>query len=139
MTNPPPAAEGISRRDFLLLGAVGVGCAGCQATAGSGTHAAHVVDAGPASAFAAEGVISTFRDQGFFLIRKGGQWTALSSICTHRRCKVSAEPDRTYYCDCHGSAFDAAGKVTHGPAIRDLPRLTCAIDARGHLLVTVPA
>ena len=85
-----------------------------------------------------DGVVTSFRDQGFFLIRRAGQTVALSSICTHRQCKVSPEPDRSFYCDCHGSTFDPAGKVTHGPATRDLPLLETHVDARGHLLVTVP-
>ena len=96
-----------------------------------------VVDAGPASKYAAEGVYGNFRDQGFFLVRKGARLVALSAFCTHRRCKLIAEPNRSFYCNCHGSTFDLSGKVTVGPAKRDLPILPAAVDERGHLLVTV--
>ncbi|MDR3404869.1 MAG: Rieske 2Fe-2S domain-containing protein [Chthoniobacter sp.] len=128
------------RRGFLLLTATAVVAAGCEAVNSGSKPAAgagKVVDAGPATAYAKEGVYSQYRDLGFFLVRRGGQLTALSAICTHRHCKLDAEPDRTFYCHCHGSTFDPAGKVTEGPAKRDLPAFTTATDPRGHLLVTV--
>ena len=53
---------------------------------------------------------------------------ALSALCTHRKCKLSSEPDRSFYCKCHGSAFDPNGKVTEGPAQRDLPILSTVND-----------
>jgi cytochrome b6-f complex iron-sulfur subunit len=95
------------------------------------------VDAGLASAYANDGVYSQFRSLGFFIIRRGSQLTALASNCTHRKCKLDAEPDRTFYCPCHGSTFDPAGKVTEGPAKRDLPVFATTTDPRGHLLVSV--
>src|SRR5215471_12520515 len=95
------------------------------------------VDAGPASEYATEGVYGNFRDQGFFLVRKGARLEALSAFCTHRKCKLTAEPNRSFYCNCHGSTFEPDGKVTAGPAKRDLPILPTAVDGRGHLLVTV--
>ncbi len=60
---------------------------------------------------------------------------ALSSICTHRACKVQVQDDLTFLCKCHGSRFDLDGKVTKGPAKRDLPRLAVAETTSGHLLV----
>ena len=130
----------ISRRHFLLLTAGLV--AGCQAVNNNGHSVigrTRVVNAGPASDYAADGVCSKFRDQGFFVIRQGGRLFALSSVCTHRKCKVFAEPDRSFYCPCHGSEFDPAGHVTEGPARRDLPVLPSAINGQGQLIVTVPA
>jgi len=96
-----------------------------------------VVDAGPASKYATEGVYGSFREQGFFLVRKDARLVALSAFCTHRKCKFTAEPNRSFYCNCHGSTFEPDGKVTAGPARRDLPILPTAVDGRGHLLVTV--
>ena len=126
----------------MLLTATAIVAAGCEA-ANPGNHAAphaeRVVDAGLASAYAKDGVYSQYRDLGFFLIRRGGQLTALSAICTHRHCKVEAEPDRTFYCPCHDSTFDPAGKVTQGPAKRDLPVFSTSTDSRGHLLVNIIA
>lgn len=97
-----------------------------------------VVNAGPVSNFASDGLYTHFRDQGFFVIRKGEELFALSSICTHRTCKLDAEPNRSFFCACHGSTFDPGGKVTEGPAKRDLPILTSVTNENGQLLVTVP-
>jgi Rieske Fe-S protein len=128
------------RRGFLLLAATAVVAAGCEAV-NSGNKPPpgnpRVVDAGPADAYRADAVYSQYRDMGFFIIRRGGQLTALSAICTHRQCKLEAEQDRTFYCPCHDSTFDPTGHVTGGPAKRDLPKLATSTDARGHLLVTV--
>jgi Rieske Fe-S protein len=102
---------------------------------------ATLVGPGPdrnASGYSSDGVYASFRDQGFFVIRKGKEIFALSALCTHRKCKLSSELDRSFYCKCHGSAFDPNGKVTEGPAQRDLPILTTVTNEKGHLLVRVP-
>ncbi len=128
----------MNRRQFLILStsAAVCGCAGTSSPENGAIQLRSVrIDAGPASAFAADGVYDRFRDQGFFILRKGNQLTALSAICTHRRCKLEAEADKSFYCPCHGSCFDPAGKVTEGPATRDLPTLPTTIDQNGHLLV----
>ncbi len=58
-----------------------------------------------------------YRDFGFFVIRRGDQLLALSAICTHRKCKLYAEPDSSFYCKCHGSTFDPCRPVCcKGPA-----------------------
>ncbi len=126
----------MNRRQFLAL-ATTVVTAGCSTV--STPQGPQVVDAGPAANYAADGVYDGFRYVGFFLIRKDGRLFALSSICTHKKCKLTAGPDHSFYCHCHGSEFDPGGKVTEGPAKRDLPVLAISTDARGHLLVTVPA
>ena len=138
--DPSPESCQLDRRGFLLLAATAAVAAGCEAVAperGGGTGTPHVVDAGPASAYAGEGVYEQYKEQGFFLIRHGSQLSAVSSYCTHRHCKLEAEKDRTFYCPCHGSTFDPVGKVTAGPAVRNLPAFAVATDARGHVMVTV--
>jgi len=130
----------ISRRQFLLLTA---GLAtGCQAV-NDDRHAtgsqARTVNAGPVGNFAKAGVYHNFRDLGFFVIRRGDQLFALSAICTHRKCKLTAEPDQSFYCPCHGSTFDSTGQVTEGPARRDLPVLSTTTNEQGQLMVVVPA
>ena len=109
--------------------------AGCKTASKTG-GGERTVNAGSASHFTKDGVYS-FRDEGFFLIRQGGKLFALSAICTHRKCKLSAEADRTFYCKCHGSTFDPTGHVTEGPARRDLPVLPVTANAQGELLVEV--
>jgi Rieske Fe-S protein len=127
---------GINRRDFLILStAVAAGCAANQPVH---LHDASI-DAGPASDFSADGVYSQFRGQGFFVIRHDGNLTVLSSICTHRGCKVIAQPDGSFHCPCHGSNYGPDGQVTHGPAIRPLPTLPSTVDTNGHLIVQATA
>jgi len=127
-------SKDIRRREFLIL--VAAALPGPKTVAKTGS-AERVVDAGPTSDYSSDGVYARFRDQGFFVIRRGKELIALSALCTHRNCKLSSEPDRSFYCKCHGSAFDPNGKVTEGPARRDLPILTTVTNEKGHLLVRV--
>ncbi len=130
----------INRRQFLLLTA-GL-AAGCKtAKNDGGTTAANeqrIVNAGSVNNYDDEGVYGNFRDEGFFVIRQGGKLFALSAICTHRKCKLTAESDRSFYCKCHGSTFDPAGHITKGPARRDLPVFATVTDDNGQLLVKLP-
>ncbi|HEU5396320.1 MAG TPA: Rieske (2Fe-2S) protein [Verrucomicrobiae bacterium] len=111
--------------------------AGCSTGSWTEAKRERVVNAGPASHYLTDGVYGAHRQDGFFIVRQGSRLFALSSICTHRKCKLTAEADRTYYCPCHGSTFDATGRVTEGPARRDLPVLPSRIDAGGDFLVTI--
>ena len=129
----------MDRRTFLILGATFT--AGCVSVPGSATLSStgrqKIVNAGPAAQYLTDGVYTRFRFRGFFIVRRGASLFALSAICTHRNCKLDAEPDKTFYCPCHDSTFDPDGKVTKGPARRDLPVFTAAIDQNGDLLVTM--
>jgi len=130
----------LNRRQFLLLSAgLAAGCRSTPPGAVLSLREVRVINAGPASNYAANGVYRRFRALGVFIIRRGNQLFALSSICTHRHCLLGVEPDRSFLCPCHGSAFDPNGKVTEGPAKRDLPKLATFINEQGDLLVTVPA
>lgn len=127
----------INRRQFLLLTA-GL-AAGCMTNDNPAANGERIINAGAVSNFAADGIYSNFHDLGFFVIRKGEKLFALSAICTHRKCKLTAEPDRSFYCKCHGSTFDPAGHVTTGPARRDLPMLPTYTNEQGQLIVNVMA
>jgi Rieske Fe-S protein len=130
----------LNRRQFLLLGAGLV--AGCRSTKPdvlSPARGTRDINAGPVADYAADGVYSRFRDQGFFIIRQGGRLFVLSAFCTHRHCKLTAEPDHSFFCQCHGSTFAPGGKVTKGPAKRDLSAFSTFINESGELLVKVPA
>ncbi len=127
----------MNRKQFLVLAAGSFAAASCESVKPAALKTPRVVDAGPVGAYSAEGSYGGFRGEGFFLARRRGKLIALSSFCTHRHCKLDAESDRSFSCPCHGSTFDSGGKVTAGPATRDLPELPLSIDARGHVLVTV--
>lgn len=49
-------------------------------------------------------------------------------VCTHLGCTVAwvSEQDR-FICPCHGSQYDAMGRVIHGPAKRALPLVTVIV------------
>jgi Rieske Fe-S protein len=126
----------MNRRHFLFLTA-GLATAGCQSTGSSGPSASlpKTLNVGSASQYAHDGVYARYRDLGVFIIRQGDKLFALSSYCTHRKCKLTAESDHTFYCPCHGSTFSADGHVTEGPAKRDLPVFSIASNDQDQLIV----
>jgi len=131
----------MNRRQFLIATAavVTTGCGSIENANDSGkTRGLRVINAGPVANYTAAGVYDAFGDEGFFVISKQGKLTILSAICTHRRCKLRAEPDHSFYCKCHGSTFDPNGNVTAGPAKRPLPALSWTVNDRQDLIVTVP-
>ncbi|MDR3460074.1 MAG: Rieske 2Fe-2S domain-containing protein [Verrucomicrobiae bacterium] len=128
----------ISRRHFLLLTAGLAG--GCATGEDAGIPAGpRSLNVGPAGNYATDGVYQKFRDEGFFIVRQGGKLFALSAICTHRKCKLTAKLDGSFYCPCHGSTFDPAGHVTEGPAQRDLPVFEALPNEQGQIVVNIPS
>ena len=126
----------LNRRQFLLLTTC-ITTTGCQSIDSSSPSVARekTINAGTAANYSADGIYSRYRDIGFFIVRKGEKLFAISSYCTHRKCKLSAEGDHTFYCPCHGSTFDPDGHVTKGPARVDLPTFSIATNDQGQLLV----
>ena len=62
--------------------------------------------------------------QVVFLVKSGGDITALSSTCTHLGCRVSWNADDgTLRCPCHGGIFDRTGAVKAGPPPAPLEKL----------------
>jgi Rieske Fe-S protein len=133
-------ATKMNRREFMILATMAV--AGCSSTPPGTVPVAlktRLINAGPVSHYTADGLYSRFWASGVYIIRRGNKLYALSSVCTHRRCLLRAQPDHSFSCPCHGSTFNPDGHVTGGPAKRDLPALETVIDENGDLLVTVPA
>lgn len=60
--------------------------------------------------------IATYRDEN-------GNLHVFSAICPHLGCIVRWDScEKTWDCPCHGSRFDALGRVLNGPAISNLER-----------------
>lgn len=60
---------------------------------------------------------------------------AVSTVCPHLSCVVKRHDDGSFTCPCHGSKFDAAGKVTGGPSPRGLIWYEVSISPDGRLIV----
>jgi len=88
----------------------------------------------PGSAFVPPGrSVALFRDgEGVF---------AISTVCTHLGCIVKHGPGG-FECPCHGSRFDAGGKVEKGPAPSPLVWHKVSADGDGWIVdegTSVPA
>ena len=58
--------------------------------------------------------VAAYRDENGTLHEK-------SAVCTHLKCIVAwNSTEKSWDCPCHGSRFDAYGKVLNGPAVEDL-------------------
>ena len=55
---------------------------------------------------------------------ENGEFSAFSTDCPHLHCNVVWRgQDKTWLCPCHGSQFEASGKLTRGPSEKNLAKL----------------
>ena len=80
------------------------------------------------------GAEKVFQEEKFVVIRDQEGLFAISLICTHLGCVVGRQASK-FVCPCHGSKFDAVGKVTAGPAPKALPWLKILQRPDGKLVV----
>lgn len=62
-------------------------------------------------------------------------FAAVSTVCPHLGCLVQREADGRFTCPCHGSTFDAGGKVVSGPPPRGLAWVEISLGPDGRLIV----
>ncbi|MGH7457663.1 MAG: ubiquinol-cytochrome c reductase iron-sulfur subunit [Longimicrobiaceae bacterium] len=70
----------------------------------------------------------------YVLALDGGEYAALSPVCTHLGCTVNIEGARLV-CPCHGSTYDREGSVLRGPAERPLQRFPATVTPGGELVI----
>ena len=135
----PPA---VNRRSFLSFASLGTFFAAIgTAVAGILRLPNPAVLPGPVRRFKlgapeqfAVGTETAFADQSLVLFRDEDGFYAITSTCTHLGCTV-ARSKEGFACPCHGSRFDARGRVVGGPAPRPLPWLEVGRSANGDLVV----
>lgn len=81
------------------------------------------------------GTVKVLPEQKVRMIATEAGVAALSLVCTHLGCVVGEDADGGFLCPCHGSRFDAQGKVLGGPAPRPLRWLEVSQAADGALVV----
>ena len=67
--------------------------------------------------------------ENVLIVNVDGNIRAFTSVCTHSGCVDDwAYAGSMFICNCHGSRFDNAGKVTNGPATRDLEEFSVSTN-----------
>ncbi|MFQ5707123.1 MAG: ubiquinol-cytochrome c reductase iron-sulfur subunit [bacterium] len=80
------------------------------------------------------GTARYFEEQRTYVFADQDGIFAVSSVCTHLGCVVNKE-EKQFTCPCHGSRYDLTGKVTHGPAPKNLPWFKVEQLPSGRLIV----
>lgn len=61
------------------------------------------------------------------------KFLAINTVCTHKKCDVDFD-GTSFECPCHGSTFTKAGKVTGGPATKNLRSYKTEFNADNNTL-----
>jgi ubiquinol-cytochrome c reductase iron-sulfur subunit len=62
---------------------------------------------------------------------EAGEWLVMVGVCTHLGCVPIGNASGDFggwFCPCHGSHYDTAGRIRKGPAPRNLPIPVAAFD-----------
>jgi cytochrome b6-f complex iron-sulfur subunit len=132
----------VTRRSFLSIAAIGSFLAALAVAAVGALRLPNpTVLPGPVRRFKIGplerfpvGSQTAMPEEGFVVFRDAQGLYAISTICTHLGCTVAATA-QGFACPCHGSRFDATGRVIGGPAPRALPWLELSRAADGQLVV----
>jgi cytochrome b6-f complex iron-sulfur subunit len=129
-----------SRRQFLgglvVIGAGGA-ISACGGAGGQFGQPQEDVSAGNVSALT-QGDLLPLDSAPVIVGRDAGGVYAMTSLCTHEGCDMIDRGSigrSGVFCSCHGSEFDANGKVLAGPARSALPHFEVAIAASGEITV----
>ena len=82
--------------------------------------------------------VISFRKEKAFVVKAGGGFLAISSVCTHLHCIVNwNEGQKRFECPCHGAKFNEYGEVLEGPPPRPLDLYKVQIAAGNIVIDTV--
>ncbi len=141
----------VERRDFVGMSAV-ASATGALAVAAIGAARLPMpsvfpesnsrVKLGPLDRFLLANVTPVPEQRLWIYVDEAGLY-AMSAVCTHLGCLVANNGEEGFFCPCHGSRFNAQGKVVGGPAPKPLLFLELTLSPDGQLVVdkqkTVPA
>ncbi|MDQ3194051.1 MAG: Rieske (2Fe-2S) protein [Bacteroidota bacterium] len=87
------------------------------------------------SDYPALGSVGGNADIGKAMVFRTGQtkFMTVSTTCTHKKCDVDFDGSG-FECPCHGSTFTKTGKVTNGPATKNLRSYKTAYNAENETL-----
>jgi len=80
------------------------------------------------------GTSTYFPKHRLWLYRSERGFHAISSVCTHLGCVAERDDEGKFACPCHGSKFDAAGKLVAGPAPKGLVWVELRVSPEGWLV-----
>ena len=67
-----------------------------------------------------------------------GQWLVMMGVCTHLGCVPLGDGAGDFggwFCPCHGSHYDTAGRIRKGPAPENLPVPVAAFDGETEIVL----
>ena len=81
------------------------------------------VDARNANASPVVGETETYAEDSNRSLDETGEWLVMMGVCTHLGCVPLGDAGDFggWFCPCHGSHYDTAGRIRKGPAPENLP------------------
>ena len=136
-------SDKISRREFIKKSALGIAIGGTVLSSidiaglAAETKRGKIIKNGndvvvnlkdaKNSALANVGGCIFLDDDNILIKTSQTQFAAVNLICTHKGCTVEKEGNK-FVCPCHGSEYTLEGKVTEGPAKKDLKTYNAVYD-----------
>ena len=81
------------------------------------------IDARNANASPVIGETETYAKDSNRSLDETGEWLVMMGVCTHLGCVPLGDAGDFggWFCPCHGSHYDTAGRIRKGPAPENLP------------------
>ena len=141
MTGDATHETGPSRREFFWVGCAAVGAASVGFVASTLRYLVPTVLYEPPARFTLgnpadfpPGSVTFLQDRRLFVFNGKDGFYSVSSVCSHLGCNVKRDGSG-FECPCHGSRFDANGRVVQGPAPAPLAWYALSLSPRGELVV----